>query len=304
MIMFKKKKAAPNQYVPTPTPTALSALQRKHQTALPWWATKKAIIGLTIFFTLADLAVLYSLINHSMSELPILNKMTSLAAAFLLNLLPVVAVSLLKRRMNRTHKLCAVFAIAMLTAFLVVFYGSVMLRLANEDMFETESLVNSVSVSQTQETEDQSSSSTHAMVIFLCLMPLGTSILNAGLAWIAPDEVETGLQDTEQRALELQQEIADLTGALEAMEPDISRLWAQEEENYRAAQDLIHSRVQLMKGIARTKLAVHLKSPQATSQIIASGLAELRGQAPSAQSVPQSLPRREGRSHSVTTTAS
>ena len=114
-------------------------------------------------------------------------------------------------------------------------------------------------------------------VVFLAMIPLVTSLLNGGIAWIADDPIAARLEATRESLLKNRQQQADLDAALQTLpgHNEAMQMLAAEDDAFNRAAERVQARVRLMHVVAIQVLEEALAEPSVTSQLSEHGLSEL-----------------------------
>lgn len=266
----------------------MEGIDKEHKVEDPWWATSKANLILVPIFSIMDGMVLFSIFDACLTQSAAMGIVMAFGVAVVLNVLPLIIAKFAHQAIYKTKRQALTMLLICLTGFFLIFGGTVVLRFAYSDMYETESqsmqLENTVSNETTTETEsdDNSKNKSIAVVILLSLSPLVTSIIGFGIAFVSDDEVRRRFEYHERRDIELDEAISDLEAAIETMNSDVERDIQLDEDSMNAAIEEIIARADTLKALARHYLAEHLADPRATSKLSAEMLVE-KNEAPESQ---------------------
>lgn len=253
----------------------MEGIDKEHKVEYPWWATSKANLILVPIFSFMDGMVLFSIFNDCFIESAVMIFVMSFGIAIVLNVLPLIIAKFAHQAIYKTKRQALTMLLICITGFFLIFVGTVILRFAYSDMYETESqsiqLENTVSNETTieSETDENSKNKSIAVVILLSLSPLVTSIIGFGIAFISDDEVRRRFEYHERRDIELDEAISDLEAAIETMNSDVERDIKLDEDSMNAAIEEIIARADTLKALARHYLAEYLADPRATSKLSA-----------------------------------
>lgn len=253
----------------------LESIDREHAMEDPKWATPKANLILVPIFSLMDGMVLFSIFDTCLTQSAFMGIVMAFGVAVVLNVLPLIIAKFAHQVIYRIKRQALTMLLICLTGFLLIFIGTVILRFAYSDMYETESqsvqLENTVSNdTDSEEVADESDKSKSlAVVILLSLSPLVTSVIGFSIAYISDDEVRKRYEYYERRDIELDEAISDLEAAIETMNSDTDRDLRLDEDSMNAAIEEIIARTDTLKALARHYLAEYLADPSATSKLSA-----------------------------------
>lgn len=253
----------------------MEGIDKEHRVEDPWWATSKANLVLVPIFSIMDGMVLFSIFDACLTQSAAMGIVMAFGVAVVLNVLPLIIAKFAHQTIYKTKRQAATMLVICATGFFLIFGGTVLLRFAYSDMYETESqsmqLENTVSNETTTETEmdEDAKNKSTAVVILLSLSPLVTSIIGFGIAFISDDEVRRRFEYHERRDIELDEAISDLEAAIETMNNDVERDIRLDEDAMNAAIEEIITRADTLKALARHYLAEYLADPRATSKLSA-----------------------------------
>lgn len=253
----------------------MEGIDKEHKVEDPWWATSKANLILVPIFSIMDGMVLFSIFDACLTQSAAMGIVMAFGVAVVLNVLPLIIAKFAHQAIYKTKRQALTMLLICMTGFFLIFGGTVVLRFAYSDMYETESqsmqLENTVSNETIKETEtdENSKNKSIAVVILLSLSPLVTSIIGFGIAFISDDEVRRRFEYHERRDIELDEAISDLEAAIETMNSDVERDIKLDEESMNAAIEEIVARADTLKALARHYLAEYLADPRATSKLSA-----------------------------------
>ena len=253
----------------------MEGIDMEHKVEDPWWATSKANLILVPIFSIMDGMVLFSIFDACLTQNAAMGIVMAFGVAVVLNVLPLIIAKFAHQAIYKTKRQALTMLLICLTGFFLIFGGTVVLRFAYSDMYETESqsiqLENTVSNETTleSETDENSKNKSIAVVILLSLSPLVTSIIGFGIAFISDDEVRRRFEYHERRDIELDEAISDLEAAIETMNSDVERDIKLDEDSMNAAIEEIIARADTLKALARHYLAEYLADPRATSKLSA-----------------------------------
>lgn len=258
----------------------MEGIDMEHKVEDPWWATSKANLILVPIFSIMDGMVLFSIFDACLTQSAAMGIVMAFGVAVVLNVLPLIIAKFAHQAIYKTKRQALTMLLICMTGFFLIFGGTVVLRFAYSDMYETESqsmqLENTVSNETTTETEsdDNSKNKSIAVVILLSLSPLVTSIIGFGIAFVSDDEVRRRFEYHERRDIELDEAISDLEAAIETMNSDVERDIKLDEDSMNTAIEEIIARADTLKALARHYLAEYLADPRATSKLSAEMLVE------------------------------
>lgn len=253
----------------------MEGIDMEHKVEDPWWAASKANLILVPIFSIMDGMVLFSIFDACLTQSAAMGIVMAFGVAVVLNVLPLIIAKFAHQAIYKTKRQALTMLLICMTGFFLIFGGTVVLRFAYSDMYETESqsmqLENTVSNETTTETEsdDNSKNKSIAVVILLSLSPLVTSIIGFGIAFVSDDEVRRRFEYHERRDIELDEAISDLEAAIETMNSDVERDIKLDEDSMNAAIEEIIARADTLKALARHYLAEYLADPRATSKLSA-----------------------------------
>lgn len=253
----------------------MEGIDKEHKVEDPWWATSKANLILVPIFSIMDGMVLFSIFDACLTQSAAMGIVMAFGVAVVLNVLPLIIAKFAHQAIYKTKRQALTMLLICLTGFFLIFGGTVVLRFAYSDMYETESqsmqLENTVSNETTTEVEDDEDSKNKsiAVVILLSLSPLVTSIIGFGIAFISDDEVRRRFEYHERRDIELDEAISDLEAAIKTMNSDVERDIQLDEDAMNAAIEEIIAKADTLKALARHYLAEYLADPRATSKLSA-----------------------------------
>lgn len=239
----------------------------------PWWATSKANLILVPIFSAMDGMVLFSIFDACLTQSEVMGVVMSLGIAVVLNVLPLIMAKFANQAIYKIKKQAVTMLIITSISFFVLFAGTVMLRFAYSDMYESEDyslqLENTVSNEELENVEDDETSSNKsvAVVILLSLSPLVTSVIGFCIVFVSDDEVRKQYEYCERRAVEIDEAISDMEAAIETMEQDVERDLALDEQAMIIAIEEIIARGDVLKALARYYLAMYLGTPEAISRL-------------------------------------
>ena len=258
----------------------MEGIDMEHKVEDPWWATSKANLILVPIFSIMDGMVLFSIFDACLTQSAAMGIVMAFGVAVVLNVLPLIIAKFAHQAIYKTKRQALTMLLICMTGFFLIFGGTVVLRFAYSDMYETESqsiqLENTVSNETDIESEidENSKNKSIAVVILLSLSPLVTSIIGFGIAFISDDEVRRRFEYHERRDIELDEAISDLEAAIETMNSDVERDIKLDEDSMNAAIEEIIARTDTLKALARHYLAEYLADPRATSKLSAEMLVE------------------------------
>ena len=235
------------------------------------WASPIVLILLTVFFSGMDGLVLYSLFEKALVQSQVMGIVMSFGVAVILNVLPLLVAKFIHQAISRTHRYALTMAVISVISFIVLFIGTVYLRYEYRDMYGTTGatqLVNTVS-DESKEVDAQAvdMEKADAIVLFLCLEPLVTSICNFALAYLSDYEIRKKKNSLEIQVQELQEAISDLEATVETMDYDVEKEIWQDGKEMEIAIDEVVSRCDILRSLARLYLAEYLANPSATTEL-------------------------------------
>lgn len=253
----------------------LEGIDKEHKVENPFWATSKANLILVPIFSIMDGLVLFNIFDACLTQSAAMGYVMAFGIAVVLNVLPLIIAKFAHQAIYKTKRHAVTMMVICMMGFFLIFAGTVLLRFAYSDMYETESqsaqLENTVSneeIVEAGENEDSKNKSI-AVVILLSLSPLVTSIIGFGIAFVSDDEIRKRFEFHERRDIELDEAISDLEAALETMNSNVERDLRLDEESMNAAIEEIKARANILKALARRYLAEYLADPDATSKLSA-----------------------------------
>lgn len=253
----------------------MEGIDKEHKVEDSWWATSKTNLILVPIFSIMDGMVLFSIFDACLTQSAAMGIVMAFGVAVVLNVLPLIIAKFAHQAIYKTKRQALTMFLISITGFFLIFGGTVVLRFAYSDMYETESqsiqLENTVSNETTieSETDENSKNKSIAVVILLSLSPLVTSIIGFGIAFISDDEVRRRFEYHERRDIELDEALSDLEAAIETMNSDVERDIKLDEDSMNAAIEEIVARADTLKALARHYLAEYLADPRATSKLSA-----------------------------------
>lgn len=253
----------------------MEGIDKEHSVEDPWWATSKANLILVPIFSIMDGMVLFSIFDACLTQSALMGIVMAFGVAVVLNVLPLIIAKFAHQAIYKTKRQALTMLLISITGFFLIFGGTVVLRFAYSDMYETENqsmqLENTVSndIAEESESDETSKNKSIAVVILLSLSPLVTSIIGFGIAFISDDEVRRRFEYHERRDIELDEAISDLEAAIETMNSDVERDMQLDEDSMNAAIEEIIARSDTLKALARHYLAEYLADPRATSKLSA-----------------------------------
>lgn len=253
----------------------MEGIDKEHNVEDPWWATSKANLILVPIFSIMDGMVLFSIFDACLTQSALMGIVMAFGVAVVLNVLPLIIAKFAHQAIYKTKRQALTMLLISITGFFLIFGGTVVLRFAYSDMYETENqsmqLENTVSndIAEESESDETSKNKSIAVVILLSLSPLVTSIIGFGIAFISDDEVRRRFEYHERRDIELDEAISDLEAAIETMNSDVERDIQLDEDSMNAAIEEIIARSDTLKALARHYLAEYLADPRATSKLSA-----------------------------------
>lgn len=245
---------------------------RWQNTGAPWWGSSPVLIGITVILAALDAAVLFSLLDVAMTQAEWMGIAVSFGVALILNFLPLVIAGNLQKAIYRLERFALAKAALGITAFILLFSATVVMRFAYKDMYGAETqattLVNTVGeVSQEEDAETEDNAKGMATIILLSVEPLITSILGFLLAFFNSDPLKAKIDHLRKRRLELMEAQGDLMAAISNMDCEKEQLLQLDEERYQAARALVHARCGQLRAEARFLLSEHLREPSAISRL-------------------------------------
>jgi len=242
-------------------------------TGNPWWGASPVLIGITVVLAALDAVVLFSLLDVAITQAEWMGIAVSFGVALILNFLPLVIAGNLQKAIYRLERFALAKAVLGITAFVLLFSTTVVLRFAYKDMYGAETqaaaLVSTVGeAAQTEEIpETEDNSKGMATIILLSVEPLITSILGFLLAFFNSDPLKAKINHLRKRRLELMEAQGDLMAAVSNMDCEKEQLLQLDEERYQAARGLVCARCDQLRAEARFLLSEHLREPSAISRL-------------------------------------
>lgn len=241
-----------------------------------WWSTPAFIIFLTISMSVLDALVLYDIMDQAMTQAEYMGKIVSFGVALVLNMIPILIAKFAHQAIYKIKKYALVWAVVGITAFVILFSATVMLRFAYQDRYgegDSYHITNEMSLTEEVEQTDGVDPKGLAVVILLSVEPLVTSVVNFCLAFISDDELRKKIWQLRKRRLELAEAKAELRAYLSTAEDPEE--WSEktlrhDEELKMACEEAIRDRGDILKARARFYLAEYLKDPESVSYVTAS----------------------------------
>lgn len=258
----------------------LESIDKDHSLEDPKWATPKANLILVPIFSIMDGMVLFSIFDACLTQSAFMGIVMAFGVAVVLNVLPLIIAKFAHQAIYKIKRQALMMMIICVTGFVLIYAGTVILRFAYSDMYDSEKqsvqLENTVSNVETTEIEadDTNARKSLAVVILLSLSPLVTSIIGFGIAFVSDDEVRRKVEFYERRDIELDEAISDLEAAIATMNRNVERDLRLDEDAMNAAIEEIMARTDTLKALARLYLAEYLADPGATSKLSAEMLVE------------------------------
>lgn len=248
---------------------------KMHKTGREWWTTSKANLILVPIFSIMDGMVLYSIFDACMTQSVVMGIIMAFGVAVVLNVLPLIIAKFAHQVIYKIKRKAIIMLIISLSGFILLFAGTVILRFAYSDMYQTESqsvqleneVANDIDDDEKSEYNAAASNKSIAVVVLLSLSPLVTSIIGFAVAYVSDDELRKRIEYYELRDVEIDEAISDLEAAIETMNNDIERDLELDEDAMNAAIQNIIARGETLKAMARFYLAEYLANPKATSKL-------------------------------------
>lgn len=251
----------------------IESVDKGHSVDKPWWGTSKASLILVPIFSIMDGMVLFSIFDTCLTQSAMMGIVMAFGVAVVLNVLPLIMAKFAHQTLYKIKKHALTMLLITTLGFFLIFAGTVYLRFAYSDMYESESqttqLENTVSNNVTvfDAESNTSANKSFAVVLLLSLSPLVTSIIGFAITYVTDDEVRNLVEFRERREVELDEAISDLESAIETMSIDVERDIDLDERAMEAAIEEVIARAETLKAIARRYLAEHLADPRATSKL-------------------------------------
>lgn len=238
-----------------------------------WWGKPAFIIFLTISMSVLDALVLYEVLDDASYQAEYMSKVIAFGVALILNMIPILLAKFVHQAIYRIAKNALVWVIILITVFMLLFSATVFLRFAYQDKYGESSekhITNEMVVEESEQNETNQDSKGLAMVLLLCVEPLVTSVVNFFLAFISDDELKKSLYHRRRRVLELNMEERDVKAFLASAEKP--QEWreiaiAQDIERKNACVKDIQDRGDILKAMARSILAEHLRDAESVSYV-------------------------------------
>ncbi len=246
------------------------AAGQRARTELPWWASGAVVLGLTMGLAMLDAVVLYPVLNAALTQSSWMGKVTCVGIAAVLNILPLVMAHYCHLQIYRLDPGAWRLVLAALLAFLLLFAGTVVLRVAYADLYgqaQDGTLVNVMEETEGDGLADDGKAD--ATVFLLCCEPLATSILAFCLAYILDDPVKRRCNWLRVRRVQLREARADLLACRQELQKDISdhELFTLDDQLYAAKRKEVQGRLDQLMARSRYLLARHLHDPAAISVV-------------------------------------
>lgn len=248
--------------------------KKKYQEAdLAWWSHPIVIVLITLSFTGMDGLVLFGIFDIVMTQSENMGLIMSYGIALVLNVIPLLVAKFVHQAIYGIKRYALLWTIINILAFVILFSSTVYLRFAYQDYYDISSsteFVNSVGLNdemKSDNTKNDTSNVSFAIVLLLSVAPLVTSLINFSLAYLSDDELKKCLNALEIRNLELNEVISDCQAALETMDYDRLEMLNLDENNLNCAKDSVIAKGEKMMALARLILAEHLANPSATTKL-------------------------------------
>lgn len=108
-----------------------------------FWSKSYVIIGLTLGFALLDTTVLYNLFDRILDQSSHLGILMAFGIAILINAIALPTAKFI-RRAGYGIKRAKFWAGLCIATFLILFFGTCLLRIANADMYEQSTVISSL----------------------------------------------------------------------------------------------------------------------------------------------------------------
>ena len=236
-----------------------------------FWSKSYVIIGLTLGFALLDAGVLYTLFDRIMDQSSHLGILMAFGIAILINAIALPAAKFI-RQAGYGIKRAKFWAGLCIATFLILFFGTCLLRIANADMYEQSTVISSLkndlsSGEEALEVDEKTKMKAYCTAGFMCIEPLATTLVIFFLSYFHDDELRKKIEQEEIRKIEMEEAIADLKASISSMEANEVMLLEEDECARESAVQELRSRANKLKAISRKLLAEHLQSAAASSEL-------------------------------------
>jgi hypothetical protein len=236
-----------------------------------FWSKSYVIIGLTLGFALLDTSVLYNLFDRILDQSSHLGILMAFGIAILINAIALPTAKFI-RRAGYGIKRAKFWAGLCIATFLILFFGTCLLRIANADMYEQSTVISSLkndlsSGEEALEVDEKTKMKAYCTAGFMCIEPLATTLVIFFLSYFHDDELRKKIEQEEIRKIEMEEAIADLKASISSMEANELLLLEEDECARESAIRELRARANKLKSIARKLLAEHLHSAGASSEL-------------------------------------
>ena len=239
-----------------------------HLCGRSWMDRSVFVIAASIVLAAMDGVVLWSVMDKAMVEDWRIGLALSIGLSFVLNALPMIAAYCCYDAIYRTGRMPRILCGICIFAFLVLYTGTVILRLAFKDMytgFEAAKLVNLAGDQGVQETADTFKQ--NAIILLLSVEPLATSLTAFVLTFISEKRLQKQIEHKELRLHELDEAIAELEAAQATMDADLEEELDMDEELMNTVILDIRARADVLKSTARLYLTEYLSDPASITRL-------------------------------------
>ena len=236
-----------------------------------FWSKSYVIIGLTLGFALLDTTVLYNLFDRILDQSSHLGILMAFGIAILINAIALPTAKFI-RRAGYGIKRAKFWAGLCIATFLILFFGTCLLRIANADMYEQSTVISSLkndlsSGEEVPEVDEKTKMKAYCTAGFMCIEPLATTLVIFFLSYCNDDELRKKIEQEEIRKIEMEEAIADLKASISSMEANELMLLEEDECARESAVQELRARANKLKSISRKLLAEHLQSAAASSEL-------------------------------------
>ena len=236
-----------------------------------FWSKSYVIIGLTLGFALLDTIVLYNLFDKILDQSSHLGILMAFGIAILINAIALPTAKFI-RRAGYGIKRAKFWAGLCIATFLILFFGTCLLRIANADMYEQSTVISSLkndlsSGEEALEVDEKTKMKAYCTAGFMCIEPLATTLVIFFLSYFHDDELRKKIEQEEIRKIEMEEAIADLKASISSMEANELMLLEEDECARESAVRELKARANRLKSISRKLLAEYLKSASAASEL-------------------------------------
>lgn len=246
--------------------------EKKYQrSGMPWWGNMIFVILLTVVLSYLDYLVLFSIMDHAITQSKLLGTVTAVLFAGILNTIPLFAAYFAIRAYYYGRRFDVIMTVSLAIAFTCFFGATVKLRYAYQDMYKPADqmvLVNTMQTEVDQKEEKEDTSQSSAVVFILSIEPLVTSIMNFALGWVTSNTIEQRYNCLRLRRLELQEHINQLEAILSTNKSRESLLRQADLDERLAMEKIVDMKCERLDAISVLILMEYLRNPDATSYIM------------------------------------